>query len=120
LELLEMNWTQLNTPNQLEEIVAQSATAPVVIFKHSTSCSISKMALGRLERSWNDTEVTSNAYFLDLIAYRNISNSIAQKFDVVHESPQLIVIHKGKVIYEESHMGINYSDLKSLLGTVTA
>jgi bacillithiol system protein YtxJ len=115
-----MNWKQLNTLNQLEEIVAQSATSPVVIFKHSTSCSISKMALGRLERSWNNDEVASEAYFLDLIANRDISNSIAQKFNVMHESPQLIVVHKGTAVYDESHMGISYSDLKSFLSTVNA
>lgn len=115
-----MNWKQLNTLNQLDEIVEKSALEPVVIFKHSTSCSISKMALSRLERSWNAAETPSDAYYLDLIAHRNISNSIAQKFDVVHESPQLIVIHKGKAIYDTSHMGISYTELKSLLGKVSA
>ena len=75
-----MNWNQLTTAQQLDEIIETSAEKPVVIFKHSTRCSISSTALSRLERAW-DADQTP-AFYLDLIAYRPISGLIAEKFDV--------------------------------------
>lgn len=103
-----MNWTEIKNIELLEEIIALSYEKPIGIFKHSTRCSISAAAKGRLERAWDKTDhhpplVT---YYLDLLKYRNISNEIANKFDIEHESPQFILIKDGKVIYDASHFGI--------------
>ena len=76
-----MQWIPLTTETQLDEIVGLSASKPVVIFKHSTRCSISSTALSRLERARNAEETP--AYYLDLITYRPISSAIAEKFAVV-------------------------------------
>ncbi len=105
-----MNWIQLTGMNQLEEIKEKSRQKPQVIFKHSSRCSISSMAKGRLERSTapNDAEF----YFLDLITYRDISNRIAKDFHVYHESPQIIVIKNGECVYDESHGSITMDDIK--------
>jgi len=105
-----MNWIQLTGINQLEEIKEKSRQKPQVIFKHSSRCSISSMAKGRLERSTapNDAEF----YFLDLITYRDISNRIAKDFHVYHESPQIIVIKNGECVYDESHGSITMDDIK--------
>jgi len=106
-----VNWTELTDIAQLMEIEAISNAKPVVIFKHSTRCSISRMALKQFEREY-DLNETVDAYFLDLIANRDVSNEIANKFSVYHESPQLILIKNGKAIYDVSHSDIDAVALK--------
>lgn len=107
-----MNWNKLTTAAQIDEIKALSAQKPVFIFKHSTSCSISSMSLNRLQRNWKEEDVDKmTPYYLDLLAYRALSNQVATDFGVPHESPQVIVIHCGKAVYHESHYGISYATL---------
>jgi len=111
-----MNWNELETMDQLATIDAESATRPVFIFKHSTRCNISRMALDRLERNWNESEMGHlKPYFLDLISYRDISNQVAEQFDVEHESPQVLIIDKGQAVYDQSHMGIDYRAIRDVL-----
>lgn len=104
-----MNWNKLTTSTQLEEIKALSHSKPVLIFKHSSRCSISSMSLDRLLRNWKaeDSEKVT-PYFLDLISYRSISNQIEEIFKVPHESPQVLLIKEGKSVYDESHFSISY------------
>jgi bacillithiol system protein YtxJ len=106
-----MNWNKLQSEDQLETIKQESAQQPVLIFKHSTRCSISSMALSRLERGWNEA-AGIKPYYLDLISYRSISNKIADTFDVDHQSPQVLLIQNGACIYDESHMAISFDSLK--------
>lgn len=104
-----MNWEQLTDETQLQQIIEQSRHQPVVIFKHSTRCSISAMALNRLERSTAPEGITF--YYLDLIRYRSVSNKIAEMFQVYHESPQVLLIKDGECVYDESHNGINMEEI---------
>ena len=104
-----MNWIPLTTPEQLEEIRIKSKEKTQAIFKHSTRCSISSMALSRLERS--ESVAGIDFYYLDLIAYRNISAKIAEIFEVEHESPQILLVRNGECIYDESHYGITMEDV---------
>jgi bacillithiol system protein YtxJ len=110
-EGLLMNWIALTTESQLAEIKDASAAKPVVIFKHSTRCSISAVAKSRLERA--KAPETISFYYLDLIKYRDISNKIASDFNVEHESPQVLLIRNGECIYDESHSGITMDDILS-------
>ena len=108
-----MNWIALTSDDQLEDIKLQSNTKPVVIFKHSTRCSISTMAKGRLDRGEQPQGI--DFYYLDLLAFRPISNKITEMFSVPHESPQLLLIKNAECIYEETHNGIDMDDLKGQL-----
>ncbi|WP_348655157.1 bacillithiol system redox-active protein YtxJ [uncultured Roseivirga sp.] len=108
-----MQWTPLTTMSQLETIVEESHKHPVLIYKHSTRCGISSMALGRLEREWSHNHSSIKSYYLDLIAHRNISNQVSASFGVAHESPQVILIKKGKPVYHASHLSISANDLIS-------
>src|SRR5690554_94611 len=111
---MDSNWKKLEHIAQIEAIKKESEQQPVMIFKHSTRCSISAMAWDRLRRNWKPEDSEKiRPYFLDLITYRDISNAIAEEFHVYHESPQVIVIKKGKSTYASSHMGINYKDIIS-------
>jgi bacillithiol system protein YtxJ len=104
-----MIWNELTDEKQLAEIKELSKEQPVVIFKHSTRCSISSMAKGRLERSM--APESAAFYYLDLIRYRAISNKIADMFHVHHESPQVLLIRNGECIYDESHNGISMDEI---------
>jgi bacillithiol system protein YtxJ len=113
-----LNWNALTQIAQLDEIVATSASTPVLIFKHSTRCSISRMALKNFEREYNLEESEVAPYFLDLLEHRDISNEIAQKFQVIHQSPQLLLIKNGKSVYDVSHSEIDAEALKSKVETL--
>lgn len=107
-----MNWTELRTESQLEQIQEESKTKSILIFKHSRRCSVSKVALDRLERKWNVEETSHiKPYFLDLLSFRETSESVARQFDVEHESPQVLVIAKGESIYDRSHFEIDYDQI---------
>ncbi|MES2734102.1 MAG: bacillithiol system redox-active protein YtxJ [Bacteroidota bacterium] len=109
-----MNWITLETASQLEEIKKVSEEKTVLIFKHSTSCSISATALNRLERAWKPEELPElKAYYLDLLSFRDISRQIANQFDIVHQSPQVLLINKGMCVYHASHLGISYPEVKN-------
>ncbi len=112
-----MEWISLATDEQLEEIKNQSnlpGLAGVAIFKHSTRCSISSMVKNRLERSWDLPENNLPIYYLDIIAFRSISDKIASEYDVVHQSPQLLIIKKGECIYSASHNQISVNSVKEI------
>lgn len=108
----KINWIPLTDIGQLDAIVLSSIEKPVVIFKHSTRCSVSRMALKQFENEFELQEKV-DAYFLDLIEYRTVSNEIASRFDVFHQSPQLLLIKNGKSIYDVSHSEISAGDLIS-------
>lgn len=114
-ESADMNWNHLNSMDQLERIIEESKQNPVLIYKHSTRCSISGMAMDRLERSWGKELDSIKTYYLDLISYRDISNAVAEKFKVYHESPQIILVKNGEAVHDASHMGISASHLNSHL-----
>jgi len=106
----KINWNELTDLGQLNEIIAISNEKPVAIFKHSTRCSVSRMALKQFENEFDSSDKVT-PYFLDLIAHRDISNEIANRFGVTHQSPQLILIKEGKAIYNVSHSDIDAEEL---------
>jgi bacillithiol system protein YtxJ len=110
-----MNWINLTDSQQIQEIIELSKQSPVLIFKHSTRCSISSTALNRLERAWNLTD--AKAYYLDLIAYRPISNALAEQFNVEHQSPQVLIIKNGQCVHHENHWEIAFDTIQPLLTT---
>ncbi len=111
-----MHWIPLTDIAQLDAIDEASRSTPILIFKHSTTCSISRTALHRLERAWsvadNDAHTT---YHLDLLRYRALSNAIAERYAIEHESPQVLVIRDGRCVSTASHFGITYAEVKEAL-----
>lgn len=111
-----MNWNKLSQSSQIEDIKTLSKDKPVLIFKHSTRCSISSMSLDRLVRKWQDSDNEKiEPYFLDLIADRAISDEVARVFGVPHQSPQVLVIKDEKVSFDASHYSISYPDIMKLV-----
>jgi len=110
----KLNWIILTNLAQLNEIVDLSNEKQVLIFKHSTRCSISRFALKQFENDYN-LEDKIPLYFLDLINHRDVSNEISSRFEVEHQSPQLLLISKEKCIYNASHSNIAAEDLNRFL-----
>lgn len=110
-EEANVNWIKLNSIEVLDEIKNKSNDKPQIIFKHSTRCSISSMALNRFESDFNLIADKVDAYYLDLIAHREISNEIAHQFNVTHQSPQVLLIKNGECVYDASHSGIRMEDI---------
>jgi bacillithiol system protein YtxJ len=111
-----MNWNKLIQASQLEEIKSISEQKPVLIFKHSTRCSISSMSLDRMLRNWKtEDEEKLTVFYLDLIEYRAISDLVSFTFGIPHESPQVILVKNGEAVYDNSHYGISYPEIMSLV-----
>lgn len=111
-EIKKVPWHEIQEMSTLDEIVETSMKQPVAILKHSTSCGISRMVLRQFEQNYDLKEEKVKLYYLDLLKHRDISNKIASRFNVPHESPQLIVLKEGKVVYDASHGEIKPDKLK--------
>ncbi len=110
----KMEWFPLNEINQLQEIISESKQSPIVIFKHSTRCIISRTVLKNFEKAF-DLDGKVKPYFLDLLEFRPISNEIATVFNITHQSPQLLVIKNGVCVYDASHDAIDVESIRELL-----
>jgi len=111
-EKLEHSWNALKSIDQLDAIEKESFEQPVVIFKHSISCGLSAMARFQLERDWDFESEELKFYYLDLINNRSVSNEVADRYGIIHQSPQIIVLKDGKTVYNTSHHKISIPDLR--------
>ena len=98
-----INWIPLTNLEQLATIKSESETEFVLIFKHSTRCGISRMVIKQFENLFTAEMKKLKVYYLDLLNHRNISDEIGYSFQVVHQSPQLIVVRNGVTVAHSSH-----------------
>jgi len=108
-------WIPLISLSQLEEIKEQSQSEVIAIFKHSTRCGISRMVLKQFENSFSEEMKNFKIYYLDLLRYRVVSDEVAATFQIVHQSPQLLVIKSGKAITYASHSNISKIELEEYI-----
>jgi bacillithiol system protein YtxJ len=107
-----MNWQKITSVEDLQKINQKSENQKIMIFKHSTTCSISATVLARMERHWADEKAKGIApYYLDLLSFRDLSNQIAQSYGVKHESPQVLLIENSKCVYNASHYDISFDEV---------
>lgn len=104
-----MHWIHLTDEGQLQDIVIRSQERTQVIFKYSSRCGLSDIVYKRLQVKC--CPESADFYFLDLVAYRNISKQVAERFRVPHQSPQVLVIKDGECIFDESHMSIDPEEI---------
>lgn len=110
------NWKPLESLSQWQEARKLSFEKPVLVFKHSTRCSISQMALDRWNRSWkSDDSGKMEAYYLDLLNHRDISNAIAEETGVEHQSPQAILLVNGEPVLSETHQAIRLENFREVV-----
>jgi bacillithiol system protein YtxJ len=109
-------WKFVSTEEQLNDIVALSKEQPVMLYKHSTRCSISLMAKKVIESEYQgDITDKVSIYLLDLLNYRSVSDAIALRFGVTHASPQILLIKDGKCVYNTSHEDCSLRKIKSFI-----
>lgn len=104
-------WKTLSTVSQLDDISEKSKAKTQIIFKHSTRCGISKMVMNQFVEAY-DVDLNVDLYYLDLLNHRDVSNEVGYKFQVLHESPQLLIINNETTVANASHGAINSLDLE--------
>ncbi|MDT0539953.1 MULTISPECIES: bacillithiol system redox-active protein YtxJ [Croceitalea] len=114
-EKKSLPWIPLNSVEQLKEIEQKSATKTQVIFKHSTSCGISRMVLNMFTDKYDIASNQMDIYFLDLLANRDVSNETGIHFQVLHQSPQLLIIKNGVTVFHTSHGAISEVQLEQYI-----
>ena len=110
-----INWIHLTNIDQIKQIRSLSKSETVFIFKHSTRCGISKMVIKRFENMFDESMSHVKVYYLDLLNYRDISNEIAVAFEVIHQSPQLLIIKNEVSVFNASHQDITSVKLQDYL-----
>ena len=124
LSLFSMNkpdvdprWIVLESDEVLEQILIDQSDKPIVLYKHSITCGISAAVKKDLKKKWSFDKDEFSFYYLDLINHRDLSNKIEQRLNVQHESPQIIVVRNGKVLYHASHGNISMKKIKRALNS---
>lgn len=111
----KLPWTNVQSMEQLSEIVKTTFDKPVLLFKHSTRCGISAMALNSFESNWTSENELCNLYFVDLLNHRDVSNEISVLTGIIHQSPQVIVLKGSEIVYDASHSSIDARRIESIL-----
>lgn len=101
------DWKTLTEKEDFYTLLEKSAEKPQIIFKDSTTCGISAHAKERLRDGYAQIAGKAAFHYVDLLAFRSISNLIAQELKVTHRSPQIIVLKDKKVVYTTSHHAID-------------
>ena len=107
-----LSWTPLISVEEINTIRKISKIQAILIFKHSTSCGISRMVMKQFESLFNEENKHLKVYYLDLLNFREVSSKLSEVFQVIHQSPQLLVIKNGISVYDKSHYeitGVNLS-----------
>ena len=105
---------QLREDRDLEELFEMSKTNPVLIFKHSTQCSISAQVYEEFTDFMERTQELFCGVVL-VVENRQLSNAIAERFGIRHESPQALLIKDGRSIWHASHWSITSNSLSDAL-----
>lgn len=113
--MFKLPWTPLVSLEEINTIKEISKTQSVLIFKHATRCGISRMVIKQFESLFNEENKQLKVYYLDLLSFREISSKLSEDFQVIHESPQLLVIKNGISVYNSSHYEITKVNLSNFI-----
>jgi bacillithiol system protein YtxJ len=99
--------TPLQRIDELDQLLTESAAQPLLLFKHSYSCGISAEALDELVDHLNsDRPATVRYAMVTVQTHRDVSNAVAKRLGVRHETPQAFVIRGGRVVWTASHFRV--------------
>lgn len=108
-----IDWLQLKEPEELSKLLEASNEKPQVIYKHSTRCGVSAMALSNLHQLQQEVAEKADFYFLNVISHRWLSQQVAEQLQVRHESPQLLIIQNGEVVWSGSHYQVTAASIEA-------
>jgi bacillithiol system protein YtxJ len=101
--------TRLEGLDQLSRLIDGSASCPVLLFKHSYSCGISAEALDELATHLDDTHAGTTGVTYAMVTvqtHRDVSNAVAKRLGVRHETPQALLVRDGRVVWSASHFRV--------------
>jgi bacillithiol system protein YtxJ len=112
--------TQLQHIEQLDRLLSESHTRPLLLFKHSFSCGVSAEALDELIDHLNADIVAAGVpdpryAIVTVQTHRDVSNAVSTKLGVRHETPQALLIRDGRVIWSASHFRVTAEAMKKAL-----
>ena len=110
-----LSWTPLISVEEINTIKEISKNQSILIFKHSTRCGISRMIIKQFESLFNEENKQLKVYYLDLLNFREVSSKLSEVFQVIHQSPQLLVVKNGISVYDESHYEITKVNLSKYI-----
>ncbi|SNR15954.1 bacillithiol system redox-active protein YtxJ [Tenacibaculum jejuense] len=111
-----INWIPLKTVDQIKAVTKRSHNKPVGIFKHSTRCAISKTVIKNFDQGFpKELNEKIDIFYIDLLNYRDVSNEVGYEYQVLHQSPQFLLINKGEAVLHASHYDITQIDLEKIL-----
>ena len=97
---MENHFTPITDAQALEQLLSRSHNAPVILFKHSSTCPISSAAYRQM------SQVEADVSLVVVQRARDLSNEIASRTGIRHESPQVIILKNGEVVWSASHFDI--------------
>ena len=100
---------------QIKTIKELSKSETILVFKHSTRCSISSMVIKRFENLFDSSMNNIKVYYLDLLNFRAISDEVGYSFQVQHQSPQLLIIRNEVAVLNVSHYDITTVNIQKYL-----
>ena len=102
------DYSLLQTAAEIESLIAQSRERPVLVFKHSLTCPISTAAFREYQQFLENRPADDEAVYtlIEIQKAREVSNSIAERTGVRHESPQALLLRDGEVAWHASHWKI--------------
>lgn len=110
---------KFETIEQLDRALAASVTKPLLLLKHSTRCPVSAKALQEMEAYLQGTPASNIEYgIIYIVEDRSVSNEVAARLSVKHESPQVILIQDGRAVWNTSHYDITKGRLQETLSAV--
>jgi len=107
---------EVTNSGEFESLLKNSHSSPVFFLKHSTRCPISKWAFDELVEAEKKMARHASFAFLDLIAFREVSNFIAHQTGIKHESPQLFYFNDGEVKEVLTHQDVKATAIADLMG----
>jgi bacillithiol system protein YtxJ len=109
---LSENWRIPEDETEIDGLLGEGCH---VIYKHSFSCGTCMFAKIQVEDVMSEYSGEAQFYFVEVRQNRSISNYIAQKTGVRHESPQILVIKNGDVLMHASHTAVQKSEILETL-----
>ena len=115
---MDHNLTTLREVAELEKVLDDSHQRPLLLFKHSYSCGVSAEALDELRAHIEDASAAAKPVRYVMVTvqtHRELSNRIAERLGIRHETPQAILVHEGRVVWSASHFRVNATEIQNAL-----
>lgn len=106
---MKARFNEIHDAAELDALMEKSNEQPIVLFKHSVTCPISFGVYNEISNADADINL------IVVQRARNVSNLIAEKTGIRHESPQALVIKNGAVVYHASHYDVTAADVENNL-----